>query len=161
MRRIASVMVATAVLMVGCTSSGSEPNSENADETSTSIPQTTSTSASQTTEPAAQTSIAPPVERDPVESSAASIPEFCVEFLAAPTDVPELWMGSQDHLDAVQVILDVAPAGLENDLVIFRDYVASGAIDSQSDPDSNLTENWPTDVQDAVRRIFDFGNSNC
>ncbi len=41
------------------------------------------------------------------------------------------------------------------------DYVASGAINSEADPNSNLAENWPTDVQTAIANIQSFATENC
>jgi hypothetical protein len=40
------------------------------------------------------------------------------------------------------------------------DFLAEGGVDP-ADPDSNLTENWPADVQAAVAELTDYISTHC
>ena len=86
---------------------------------------------------------------------------FCVEFAMLQVDSPDSYVGSEEHLADVERLLAVAPAPIAADLSTFGDFVASGAIDSEADPDSNLVENWPADVQSAIADAQSFAEANC
>jgi hypothetical protein len=62
---------------------------------------------------------------------------------------------------SIEGLLSVASDPVASDVVAFRDYLSSGAIDSEANPDSNLTENWPGEVQTAIARTQDFAAENC
>jgi hypothetical protein len=67
------------------------------------------------------------------------------------TEPPESYVGSPEHVADINGLLAVAPDAARADVVIFRDYLSSGAIDSEGEPESNSIENWPADVQSASR----------
>lgn len=93
--------------------------------------------------------------------SVSAVDDFCEKFRSVPTDTSESYVGSQEHLDDVQGLLDASPSELKTDLTAFRDFVASGEIDSVTDPASIQFDNWPVDVRDAVDRIQEFGAATC
>ena len=80
---------------------------------------------------------------EPVARSGSSTAEFCAVSERLVGDVPESYVGSADHLSDLNDLHAVAPTEVSNQLTAYRDYVASGAIDSESDPDSNLIDEWP------------------
>jgi hypothetical protein len=84
------------------------------------------------------------------DSGSASVEAFCVEYASLEDEQAESYVGSPQHLATIDGLLAVAPTSVTADLVIFRDYLSSGAIDSEADPESNVTENWPDDVQTAI-----------
>ena len=96
-----------------------------------------------------------------VGGPSANLGDFCERFVALGGERPEEYVGSSEHLDDIESLLAVAPMDASDDLAIYRDYIASGAIDSNADPDSNLFDRWPADVQSAVLGVQAFGAENC
>jgi len=104
----------------------------------------------------------PPVtSTEPTDSGSASVEAFCAEYADLQGEVSESYVGSAEHLADVERLLTVAPDSMSAELVIFRDYLSSGAIDSAADPESNSTENWPAEVQAAIGNVQTFGEDNC
>jgi hypothetical protein len=94
-------------------------------------------------------------------SDAASAEAFCMEYASLQGERPESYVGSPEQVADADGLLAVAPAAVAADLAALRDYLASGAIDSDADPDSNLIENWPDDVQTAIANTEAFVAENC
>lgn len=92
---------------------------------------------------------------------AASVEAFCVEYASLQGEQPESYLGSSEHLADIDGLLVAAPEPVAGELITFRDYISSGAIDSEGDPDSNLTENWPDEVQTAIANTQAFADENC
>lgn len=95
------------------------------------------------------------------DSGTASIKSFCLEYASLQGEQPESYVGSSEHLADIDGLLVVAPDSVTGDLTTFRDYIASGAIDSARDPESNLTENWPDEVRSAATNTQAFAEKNC
>jgi len=91
----------------------------------------------------------------------ASLDEFCEQYELPQGERPESYVGSQEQIEDIENLRTVALDAVSKDLSTFSDYLSSGAIDSQADPDSNLIENWPEDVQTAVEKIQAFGTETC
>lgn len=98
---------------------------------------------------------------DSADSGSASVEAFCVEYASLQGERPESYVGSPEHVDAIEGLLAVAPESVRTDVGTFRDYLSSGAIDSEADPESNLTENWPDEVQTAIASTQTFAAENC
>ena len=86
-------------------------------------------------------------------------PRYCEVYLDLPIDTPEAYVGSADHLADLDRLIATAPPSLTPALQTLRAHVASGAI--TSDPDTNLTENWPSEVRAAAERVQDSSESGC
>ena len=86
---------------------------------------------------------------------------FCIEYASLQVERPESYVGSPEQVADADGLLAVAPASVAADLAALRDYLASGAIDSDADPDSNLIENWPDDVQTAIANTEAFVAESC
>jgi hypothetical protein len=95
------------------------------------------------------------------DSGSASVAAFCVEYASLQGERPESYVGSPEHVAAIEGLLAVAPDSVVADVATFRDYLSSGAIDSDADPESNLTENWPDEVQTAIASTQTFAAENC
>jgi hypothetical protein len=91
----------------------------------------------------------------------ASLDGFCKEFTALAGERPESYVGSAEHLADIERLLALAPEPIVGDLAVYRDFLDSGAIDSENDPDSNLFENWPNEVQAAVSAVQTLGAEQC
>lgn len=102
-----------------------------------------------------------PDSSDPVAPRSPDVSRFCDVYAANLEERPEDYVGSSEHLSDIDTLLDAAPPEIATDVATFRDFVASGAIDTDSDPDSNLTTNWPPEVQLAIDAIQDFATANC
>lgn len=87
--------------------------------------------------------------------------DFCDSFSVMLDDTAESYVGSNEHIEDLEALLDVAPPEVEADLTVFLDYLLTGAVDSTVDPDSTLTANWPPEVRDATQRAIDFGFTTC
>jgi hypothetical protein len=86
---------------------------------------------------------------------------FCAEYASLQERQPASYVGSSEHLADIDGLLAVAPVSATSDLATFRDYLSSGVIDSDANPDSNLTENWPSEVQSAIASTQAFAAENC
>ncbi len=95
------------------------------------------------------------------DSGPASMEAFCAEYASLQDRQSESYVGSSEHLADIDGLLAVAPDSVTSDLATFRDYLSSGAIDSDANPDSNLTENWPSEVQSAIASTQAFAAENC
>lgn len=69
-------------------------------------------------------------------------------------------MGSAKHVRVVEALANVAPAEIEAELEVFRDFLADGGVDP-ADPDSNPTERWPAHVQAAVSKVTEYIAAQC
>ena len=98
---------------------------------------------------------------DSTDSSSASVEAFCVEYALLQGEQPESYVGSPEHLADMEGLLAVAPDPVTADLLVFRDYLSSGAIYSEADPESNQTKNWPDDVQTAIVNTQTFAADTC
>ena len=94
-------------------------------------------------------------------SSASGVEAFCGEFNSLQGEQPESYVGSAEHLADIEGLLAGSPEPVAGNPVVFRDDVASGANDTEADPESNVTENWPDDVQAAIGGRVDFAQTNC
>ncbi len=99
--------------------------------------------------------------RESTDSSPVSVEAFCVVYASLEGEQPESYVGSPEHLADIEGLLVVAPDEVAADLRVFRDYISSGAIDSESDPESVQTENWPDDMQTAIANTQTFAAENC
>lgn len=101
------------------------------------------------------------IKRSPPDPPTVDLNGFCEDYLSRQGEVPERYVGSLQHLADIESLRDVAPESIVNELTTFRDYIASGAIDSVNNPESNLIDNWPADIVAATTAIAEFGDSNC
>ncbi len=92
----------------------------------------------------------------------SSIEDFCTTVTEQfGNEVPEEYVGSPQHVADIETLLEISPATIAAELADFRDFLASGAVDPSTDPDSNLIENWPPSTQDAINTIELFVADNC
>lgn len=96
----------------------------------------------------------------PVSSTTMSPGAYCDEVVALAGERPETYVGSEEHRGDTQRLLDVAPEAVFEPLRTFSSFVASGAIDP-GDPNSNLVENWPLAVQEAIGEILAYNDTAC
>lgn len=85
---------------------------------------------------------------------------FCGEMGRLAGERPAEYVGSAEHVDDIERLDDVAPSEIRVDVETYREFIASGAVNAD-DPDSQLSENWPSEVQDAVSRIRAYEATNC
>lgn len=86
---------------------------------------------------------------------------FCGQFASLSGERPEPYVGSAEHVADVDRLIAVAPEPIVGDLTVYRDFLSSGAVDSENDPDSNLVENWPSEVQAAISVVQSLGSEEC
>jgi hypothetical protein len=84
---------------------------------------------------------------------------FCTVFATLPTDTPESYVGSSEHLADVERLLAASPSAIAPQVESFRVFVASGAI--TSDPASKDTANFPPSVRQAIDDIRAYASANC
>ncbi len=86
---------------------------------------------------------------------------FCALALdLVATAMPESYIGSAEHLADIESMQRIAPAELAPEFATYATFIASGAVDP-ADPESNVTENWPPGVQQAISEITTFISANC
>jgi hypothetical protein len=93
------------------------------------------------------------------EDQAGLPSRYCEVYLDLPIDTPEAYVGSAEHVAELDRLIAAAPPSLTPALQTLRVHVASGAI--TSDPDTKLTENWPSEVRAAIEQVQDSSESGC
>ncbi len=93
----------------------------------------------------------------PAETAETDTADFCAAFLASQGEVEESYVGSQQHIDDVQAMADAAPPAVKSNLIFYRDYLAS----DEFDPEANVIDDFPPNVQTAISEIASFGDENC
>jgi len=88
-----------------------------------------------------------------------SVARFCAVFTTLPTDAPESYVGSAEHLADIERLRAASPPEIRDQVESFRSYVASGNI--TADPSSKDTANFPPVVRAEIETIRAYGNSNC
>lgn len=85
---------------------------------------------------------------------------YCAQVQALEGERPAAYVGSAEQLADFTALRAAAPPQLAEQLDVFIAYLESGAI-HDGDPDSNLIENFPADVQAAITEISSFNEANC
>jgi hypothetical protein len=137
------VVTLAAVVASGCASDdGTQP-----------LPSTDARSETSMVVPLAMTS-PPPVE------GGAEPGAYCDRVAVLEGERPESYVGSSEHQADIDGLAVVAPESVRRALVTYSEFLSSGAVDPAK-PDSNLTENWPTEVQTAIEQIVEFNADTC
>lgn len=76
------------------------------------------------------------------------------------SEQPESYVGSDVHIADIRDWVEHGPVELQADYATYLAFLEGGGIDP-ADPDSNLTENFPAEVQAAIGRILDHAEANC
>jgi len=92
-------------------------------------------------------------------SEGATEVTFCSVYATLPSDTPESYVGSPEHLADIERLLDASPPAIAGEVESYRIYVASGNI--TADPASKDTENFPVLVRQAVEGIQAYASSTC
>lgn len=87
---------------------------------------------------------------------------FCATYAAgvAKGNQPESYVGSAANIRDVQALSDVAPEALRADFQTYLNFLSSGFIDP-AHPETNVGENWPAPVQQAIAAIKGYDSANC
>lgn len=93
------------------------------------------------------------------ESAATDVAAFCADAPDQSVEVPESYVGSEDHVEDLRKLRADAPAEIRDDLDLTIEHF-DDAVDP-SDPDSQLTENFPKGVNAAIRRIRTYIDESC
>lgn len=99
-------------------------------------------------------------ETDPAATNDDDLGAFCDEIERLGGERPEAYVGSAEHVEDIGALLAVSSAEIRGDVETFRDFLASGGVDPD-DPDTNLTENFPAEVQGAISRVVAYGDEHC
>ena len=93
------------------------------------------------------------------EGDAPATTAFCDEAPDPSAEVAESYVGSAEHLDDLQRLRAVSPDEVLDDL----DAIISHFEDEvdPADPDSQLMENFPDEVNEATRRVVAFTEEHC
>ncbi len=85
---------------------------------------------------------------------------YCKQVALLDRERPEEYVGSAEHQADVANLTQVAPDSAREPLTTFAEFLGSGAI-TAANPDSNLTDTWPSAVQEAVREITAYNSASC
>jgi hypothetical protein len=85
---------------------------------------------------------------------------YCTQAQSLEGERPEAYVGSAEQIADFEALRAVAPAEVAAHLDVIIEYLRSGAV-TASDPDSNLIENFPADVQEAIAQISSINQSSC
>lgn len=93
------------------------------------------------------------------DSRADDLERFCAEAPDPAAEVPASFVGSAEHTDALRDLSALAPAELVESFDVIVEHFDK-AVDP-SDPDSQLVQNFPEDVNAATARVSTFIEENC
>ncbi|HEV2810347.1 MAG TPA: hypothetical protein VGV93_08140 [Acidimicrobiales bacterium] len=84
---------------------------------------------------------------------------FCADAPDPSVEFPESYVGSSEHVEHLRQLRSQAPTELREDL----DFITThfGNTVDPSAPDSQLTENFPEDVNAAIARVTAYIDENC
>ncbi len=86
--------------------------------------------------------------------------DFCTVFIQTSGNRPENYVGSARHINDIIDLEAVAPEELQAPLATYREFLEGGGVDP-ADPESNVTSNWPDEVQTAVADVAEYGFISC
>ena len=102
-----------------------------------------------------------PATTDPEFSTiAGTAADFCQRYAESDTEHPESYVGSDVHRQDIAALSAVAPDAIRPQLQSYTDFLDSGYINPNK-PETNLTENWPAPVQQAIANITSYATTNC
>lgn len=84
---------------------------------------------------------------------------FCADAPEPSVELPESYVGSAEHVEDLRQLRSQAPTELRDDLHLITTHF-DNTVDP-SDPDSQLTENFPEDVNAAIARVTAYIDENC
>lgn len=93
------------------------------------------------------------------QGDAAAAAAFCDEAPDPSAEVAESYVGSAEHVDDLQRLRGVSPDELLDDLDAIISHFKDGV--DPADPDSQLMENFPDEVNEATRRVVAFTEEHC
>ena len=113
-------------------------------------------------EPAASPTTAggpPPGAAEDASGAGAGTDRFCERFAALDREVPEDFVGSDEHLARLDELGRLAPAEVAGGLGTIRGHLADHV--DPSEPDSDRIENYPGEVRRAVERVEAYRTERC
>ncbi|HEV2767363.1 MAG TPA: hypothetical protein VGV63_06635 [Acidimicrobiales bacterium] len=84
---------------------------------------------------------------------------FCTDAPDPSVELAERYVGSAEHVEDLRRLRSQAPTELGDDLDLITTHF-DNTVDP-SDPDSQLTENFPEDVNAAIARVTAYIDENC
>jgi hypothetical protein len=84
---------------------------------------------------------------------------FCADAPDPSVELPESYVGSAEHVEDLRQLRSQAPTELRDDLDLITTHF-DNTVDP-SDPNSQLTENFPEDVSAAIARVTAYIDENC
>ncbi|MGI9031828.1 MAG: hypothetical protein ACR2HP_17865 [Ilumatobacteraceae bacterium] len=95
----------------------------------------------------------------PGEAVAPADVDFCVFYAELSGERPESYVGSQQHLDDIGSLSNVAPVDLQSDLQQLQDFLQDNV--SPDRPESQMGDDWPVEIRAAIERIQTFVDDRC
>lgn len=92
--------------------------------------------------------------------SATDLAAYCELMDEVSGERPSSYVGSAQHLADVERVASAAPAAVGDPIETYRAFLASGAVDPSAS-ETQQTENWPAEIQDAIGSIQGFNADNC
>ncbi|MCU1399245.1 MAG: hypothetical protein JWN62_2354 [Acidimicrobiales bacterium] len=136
-------------------------SSQNASRSSTgSQPIVTTTTVAADASVASATSAVTTVAETSTSDPSSVHTAYCEHVANLSGEHTEAYVGSAEQRADVLALIDVAPEDLIAPLTTFSQFLGSGAITAE-DPNSNLVENWPPAVQDAITVIMTYDAASC
>ncbi len=99
-------------------------------------------------------------DTSPVSSVTVDFSAYCERVAALEGERPEAYVGSAEHRADADSLIGVAPEAVMEPLQTLAAFLSSGAI-VPDDPESNVVENWPPEVQTAIGEIAAFNDATC
>lgn len=99
------------------------------------------------------------IEATGIEPGAGATAAFCDAAPNPSAEVAESYVGSAEHVDDLRRLRDVSPDELLDDLDAIISHFEDGV--DPADPDSQLVENFPDEVNEATRRVVAFTEEHC
>jgi hypothetical protein len=152
-RRTAGALVGAAIVLVALAVAASVlPGDEGSGRGTsggpdrTTVPSTPAPTVSSTTTTSAPT--------------AAETEAFCAYVVDFDEERPEAYVGSAEQVADIEGLAAVSPEEIRPRVEMFLAFLVGGGIDP-GDPDSNLTDNFPPDVRDAIEDVTAYIETTC
>lgn len=96
---------------------------------------------------------------DDTEPGSGDFAEFCENAPGPGEEVPQEYVGSDEHVADLRALRDQAPEEVVDDLDLIIGYFEDSV--DPSDPESQMSDTFPDEVDDATGRMVAFILENC
>jgi len=92
-------------------------------------------------------------------SSAENLEDFCVEAARSAEDVPQSYIGTDEHVAQLRQLATLAPATIRDELEVMAQHFQDNV--DPSNPPSQFYDGFPESVKAAIGEVDRFVQEHC